>query len=110
MAKNSAYMELYERTLARSIRRLHEGTDKPAGRIRLSPAIKGPTPIAYFSTEYGLHESLPIYSGGLGILSGDHLKTASDLHVPLVAVGLLYRCGYFRQRIDKDGWQVAEYP
>jgi len=67
-------------------------------------------PIAYFSTEYGIHESLPIYSGGLGVLSGDHLKSASDLRVPLVAVGLLYRCGYFVQQISHDGRQTALYP
>ena len=61
--------------------------------------------IAYFSFEYGLHESLPNYSGGLGILSGDHLKSASDLGLHLVAVGLLYRKGYFRQDLNDDGWQ-----
>ncbi len=61
--------------------------------------------IAYFSFEYGLHESLPNYSGGLGILSGDHLKSASDLGIPLIAVGLLYRKGYFRQYLNNDGWQ-----
>lgn len=61
--------------------------------------------IAYFSAEYGLHESLPIYSGGLGVLAGDHLKSASDLGVPLVAVGLLYQKGYFRQYLNTDGWQ-----
>ncbi len=67
-------------------------------------------PVAYFSTEYGLHESLPIYSGGLGVLSGDHLKSASDLHLPLVAVGLLYRNGYFKQSIDDHGRQIPLYP
>ncbi len=66
--------------------------------------------VAYFSCEYGLDEGLPIYSGGLGILSGDHLKSASDLGIPLVAVGLLYRQGYFRQRLNADGWQMEEYP
>jgi starch phosphorylase len=67
-------------------------------------------PIAYFCMEYGLHQSLPIYSGGLGVLSGDHLKSASDLGVPLVAVGLLYRSGYFHQTIDADGRQQHLYP
>ena len=71
--------------------------------------LKGHT-IAYFSAEFGLHECLPIYSGGLGILAGDHLKSASDLGLPLVAVGLLYRQGYFRQRLTHDGWQQEEYP
>lgn len=66
-------------------------------------------PAAYFCAEYGVHQSLPIYSGGLGILAGDHLKSASDLNVPLVAVGLLYRFGYFRQKIAHDGWQDERY-
>ena len=65
--------------------------------------------IAYFSAEYGLDQTIAIYSGGLGILSGDHLKYASDLGIPLVAVGLLYKNGYFNQRIDKYGMQQAEY-
>jgi glycogen phosphorylase len=66
-------------------------------------------PVAYFSAEFGLHESLPIYSGGLGILAGDHVKSASDLGVPLVGIGLLYAQGYFRQRLDKSGWQHEDY-
>jgi len=66
--------------------------------------------VAYFSAEFGLDESLPIYSGGLGVLAGDHLKSASDLGVPLVAVGLLYRNGYFRQQLDASGWQGERYP
>ncbi len=66
-------------------------------------------PVAYFCAEYGVHNSLPIYSGGLGILSGDHLKSASDLNVPLVAVGLFYRYGYFRQKLSHDGWQEERY-
>ena len=65
--------------------------------------------IAYFSAEYGLDETLPIYSGGLGILSGDHLKSSSDLGIPLVAIGLLYKNGYFNQIIDKHGQQLTEY-
>ncbi|MCL2335500.1 MAG: alpha-glucan family phosphorylase, partial [Endomicrobia bacterium] len=64
---------------------------------------------AYFSTEFGVHESIPIYSGGLGILSGDHLKSASDMGLPLVGVGLLYRYGYFKQFLSFDGWQQEEY-
>jgi glycogen phosphorylase len=66
--------------------------------------------IAYFSMEFGLHESLPVYSGGLGILAGDHLKSASDLGLPLVGVGLLYRQGYFRQSLNLEGWQQEIYP
>jgi starch phosphorylase len=67
------------------------------------------TPVAYFCAEYGIHHSLPLYSGGLGILAGDHLKSASDINLPLVAVGLLYRYGYFRQRLTRDGWQEEHY-
>jgi glycogen phosphorylase len=66
--------------------------------------------IAYFSAEFGLHESLRIYSGGLGILAGDHAKSASDLGIPLVGVSLFYRQGYFRQQISRDGWQQEMYP
>jgi starch phosphorylase len=66
-------------------------------------------PVAYLSAEFGIHESLPIYSGGLGVLAGDHLKTASDLGLALVAVGLFYRESYFRQHIDREGQQHAEY-
>ncbi|MBI4468022.1 MAG: alpha-glucan family phosphorylase [Acidobacteria bacterium] len=66
-------------------------------------------PVAYFSAEFGLHESIPIYSGGLGILAGDHLKSASDLGIPLVGVGLYYDQGYFKQRLDLDGWQHEDY-
>jgi starch phosphorylase len=73
-----------------------------AGSLRVRP-------VAYFSAEFGIHESLPIYSGGLGVLAGDHLKSASDLGLPLVAVGLFYRESYFRQRLGKDGQQHAEY-
>ncbi len=69
-----------------------------------------PTGIAYFSMEFGVAEVLPNYSGGLGILAGDHLKSASDLGVPLVAVGLYYRSGYFRQSLTADGWQNETYP
>ncbi len=66
-------------------------------------------PVAYFSAEFGLHESLPIYSGGLGILAGDHIKSASDLGIPLVGVGLYYDHGYFRQRLDQEAWQHEAY-
>ncbi len=73
------------------------GADAPAG-------------IAYFSPEYGITSALPQYSGGLGILAGDHLKAASDLGVPLIALGLFYRAGYFRQSLSIDGWQQEQYP
>jgi starch phosphorylase len=71
-------------------------------------ALEGP--IAYFCAEYGIHESLGIYSGGLGVLAGDHMKSASDMALPVVGVGLLYRKGYFRQSIDADGHQEHAYP
>ncbi|MET0839618.1 MAG: alpha-glucan family phosphorylase, partial [Marmoricola sp.] len=69
-----------------------------------------PQAIAYFSPEYGITSVLPQYSGGLGILAGDHLKTASDLGVPLIGVGLLYQHGYFRQQFSREGWQQETYP
>lgn len=74
---------------------------------RVYPGFEGP--VAYFSAEFGLHESLPIYSGGLGVLAGDHVKSASDLGLDLVGVGLLYSQGYFRQRINADGVQEEVY-
>jgi starch phosphorylase len=79
---------------------------KDAGQ--LDARFRGP--VAYFCAEFGLHEHLQIYSGGLGVLAGDHLKTASDMGLPLVAVGLFYRQGYFRQSIDADGHQEHAYP
>ncbi len=75
---------------------------KQAGILR-------PRPVAYFSAEFGLHVSIPEYSGGLGVLSGDHIKSASDLGIPLVGIGLFYGQGYFRQHLDHDGWQQEEY-
>ena len=73
-------------------------------------AILGQGPVAYFSAEFGLHESLPIYSGGLGVLAGDHLKSVSDLGLPLVGIGLFYHEGYFTQALDATGWQKESYP
>ncbi|MBN1932336.1 MAG: alpha-glucan family phosphorylase [Desulfobacterales bacterium] len=66
--------------------------------------------IAYFSMEFGIHESLPLFAGGLGVLAGDHLKSASDMALPLTGIGLLYRKGYFHQFLNRDGWQQEEYP
>lgn len=71
---------------------------------------EAPKGIAYFSPEYGIASALPQYSGGLGILAGDHLKTASDLGVPIIAIGLFYRSGYFRQSLSRDAWQQERYP
>jgi len=69
-----------------------------------------PTAVGYFSMEFGVSEVLPNYSGGLGVLAGDHLKASSDLGLPLIGVGLLYQSGYFRQSLSLDGWQVEHYP
>src|SRR5215217_8761685 len=88
---------------------------------RLQTALKGTSwfksrtgsplgTVAYFSPEFGITEAVPQYSGGLGVLAGDHLKASSDLGVPLVGVGLLYRHGYFRQSLNSDGWQQERYP
>ena len=105
---NRSYLHLYGQIMKQFDDYMNDRQLSPA--IQSVPEIRGSSPIAYFSTEYGLHECLPIYSGGLGTLSGDHLKTASDMNIPLVAVGLLYRSGYFRQVIDRNGVQIAEYP
>jgi starch phosphorylase len=79
-------------------------------RVRKGPAPPDGKLIAYFSAEYGLTECLPVYSGGLGILSGDHLKSSSDQDYPLIGLGLLYQQGYFRQFLNPDGWQQERYP
>ena len=106
-AESESYTNLYSQVLQRFDDYMGErGLAKAAAGLN---SIKWSAPVAYFSTEYGIHECLPIYSGGLGVLSGDTLKTASDLNIPTVGVGLLYKCGYFRQVIDKDGIQQAEY-
>jgi glycogen phosphorylase len=86
--------------------RAYMGRQDTYGKLRKeSPLQEGP--VAYFSAEFGFHESVPNYSGGLGILSGDHCKSASDLDLPFVAITLLYKQGYFRQQIGKDGWQES---
>ena len=96
----------YRDRLEKFDRKFEEYISQPVNGVR---EISGEHPVAYFCAEYGVHNSLPNYSGGLGILAGDHLKSASDLNIPLVAVGLLYRYGYFRQRIAHDGWQEEAY-
>lgn len=90
-------------------RRLHEYLQSTHTWGMRNAGVLWARPVAYFSAEFGLHESIPIYSGGLGILAGDHIKSASDLAVPLVGVGLYYDQGYFRQRLDLEGWQHEEY-
>jgi starch phosphorylase len=97
------------------VRRVAEGFDaymSAGGRTWAAEharALTHTNPVAYFCAEFGVHHSLPLYSGGLGILAGDHLKSASDLGLPLVAIGLLYHHGYFRQRLRRDGWQEEAY-
>lgn len=105
MAQDKDYLTLYDS--------LFETFDayfkKETWSQKNHPELKNP--IAYFSMEFGLHETLPIYSGGLGVLAGDHLKEASDLGLPLIGIGFMYAQGYFTQRISEDGWQEAlNYP
>ena len=89
-------------------RRLRDAIDAPRWfQGRNESALRQ---IAYFSPEFGIAAALPQYSGGLGILAGDHLKAASDLGVPIIGVGLFYRAGYFRQSLSSDGWQLEQYP
>ncbi|WP_329567736.1 alpha-glucan family phosphorylase [Kitasatospora sp. NBC_01266] len=89
---------------------LHDYLSGPRWYQSYEPLGGRPAAIAYFSPEYGIAAALPQYSGGLGILAGDHLKAASDLGVPLIGVGLFYRHGYFRQSLSRDGWQQERYP
>jgi glycogen phosphorylase len=104
---NSDFMVQAQQVIAEFDRYMANGADHWFHR-RHAKDLQGP--IAYFCAEYGLHESLGIYSGGLGVLAGDHMKAASDMALPLVGVGLLYRNGYFRQTIDADGHQEHRYP
>ena len=104
---NSAFMAEYESILREFDAYMSNGKGHWFQR-RHATDLDGP--IAYFCAEYGFHESLGIYSGGLGVLAGDHMKTASDMALPLVGVGLMYRKGYFRQTIDADGHQEHAYP
>ena len=104
MAADGGYVEWAERERAG----LREYLSEP--RWFQSLGARVPATIAYFSPEFGITEALPQYSGGLGILAGDHLKAASDLGVPLLGVGLFYKAGYFSQSISPDGWQQERYP
>jgi starch phosphorylase len=100
-ARDAAFLAAYDAAIA--------AYDAYRGQAAPDARFAPDGPVAYFCAEFGLHESLPIYSGGLGILAGDHCKTASDLRLPFVGVGLLYRQGYFDQAIDADGRQHAQY-
>ncbi|MEO6809153.1 MAG: alpha-glucan family phosphorylase [Isosphaeraceae bacterium] len=108
LEKRTADLALHSR-IDYAFRRLHDylKNDDSWGATYASPLRS--RPVAYFSMEFGLHESLPIYSGGLGVLAGDHLKSASDLGIPLVGIGILYNQGYFRQSLNADGWQEENY-
>lgn len=107
MAADPAFADRLQRLSARF--NDYQNDTRPWPKLNLSPQITCDHPIAYFCAEYGVHSSLPLYSGGLGILAGDHLKSASDLNLPLVAVGLFYRFGYFRQSLRRDGRQEETY-
>ncbi|MBV9617061.1 MAG: alpha-glucan family phosphorylase [Ktedonobacteraceae bacterium] len=106
-AENSAYLDAYDSVIRDFDHYMHPRPDETWFTLNY-PGLADKT-IAYFSAEFGIHEALPIYSGGLGILSGDHCKEASDLGLPFVGVGFLYPQGYFRQRVTRDGVQEAFY-
>ncbi len=104
----AAELVLYSR-INHAFRRLKEYMSATQVWGKTHAGVLGSKPVAYFSLEFGVHESVPIYSGGLGVLSGDHIKSASGLGVPLVAIGLFYDQGYFKQHLDIEGWQQEEY-
>src|SRR6476661_1328997 len=104
-AKDDGYLAQLKRVYAHFRAHMDE-----VGWYATQHADKPRLRVAYFSAEFGVHESLPIYSGGLGILAGDHLKSASEIGLPLAGVGLLYRNGYFQQYLSADGWQQEAYP
>ncbi|GIW95059.1 MAG: alpha-glucan phosphorylase [Pirellulaceae bacterium] len=108
LAVRAAEMVLFSR-INYAYRRLKEYLAETQTWAATHAGVLGARPVAYFSAEFGLHESIPIYSGGLGVLSGDHIKSASGLGVPLVAVGLFYDQGYFKQHLDQHGYQQEEY-
>ena len=101
-------MVLYSR-IHHAYRQLKDYVSAQQTWARTHAGVLGAQPVAYFSAEFGIHESVPIYSGGLGVLSGDHIKSASGLGVPLVAIGLFYSQGYFKQRLNGEGYQEEEY-
>jgi starch phosphorylase len=101
VANDRHYLEIYDRVMSDYDQYMGE---KNTWFAKNYPDVKDQL-IAYFSFEFGLHESLPVYAGGLGVLSGDHLKESSDLGIPLVGLGFIYRQGYFSQHVTEDGWQ-----
>ena len=107
--QNISSDEFFLERLAKTRESLEKYKSETKTSFEFEEANKEPV-IAYFSAEYAISLSLPIYSGGLGVLAGDHLKSASDLNLPLVAIGLCYQKGYFRQNLTGDGWQQERYP
>src|SRR3954452_24083061 len=108
LERRAAEMALHSR-IDYAFRRLNDYLKNDDSWGAIHAASLRSRPVAYFSMEFGLHESLPIYSGGLGVLAGDHLKSASDLGIPLVGIGILWDEGYFRQSLNSDGWQQETY-
>ncbi|WP_161880268.1 alpha-glucan family phosphorylase [Deinococcus alpinitundrae] len=108
LSSDPDYLADYREVMADFDAYMHKGKSGKGDvwSAKTAPDLK---PVAYFSMEYGFHESLPIYSGGLGVLAGDHCKSASDLGLPFTAVGMLFHQGYFRQLFNKDGWQEEAY-
>ncbi len=104
-AEDESLLELFDRAMAALDAARHD-TDTFWHRRMGAGATRV---IAYFSAEFALHQSLPIYAGGLGVLAGDHCKEASDLGLPLVGVGFMYPQGYFKQRVSPEGWQQEDY-
>jgi starch phosphorylase len=104
----AAELVLYSR-INQAYRRLKEYMAAESTWSNIHAGVLGSKPVVYFSAEFGIHESVPIYSGGLGVLAGDHIKSASGLGIPLIAVGLFYDQGYFKQQLDIDGYQHEEY-
>jgi len=108
LERRAAELQLHSR-INYAYRRMREYLEGPRTWGARHAGVLRPRPVAYFSAEFGVHESLPVYSGGLGVLAGDHIKSASDLDIPLIGIGLFYGQGYFRQRLDSNGWQQEEY-
>ncbi len=103
--KDKEFMSLYDTVISKFESYMNDKTSY----VKYGDKLNNKNPVAYFSMEYGFHECMPIYSGGLGVLSGDHLKSASDINIPLIGVGLFYRETYFKQIINKDGYQEESY-
>jgi starch phosphorylase len=104
LAEDDSFLAHLQRVRERFQRRVTDNFDQSRS------AYEKIGPVAYFSMEFGIHESIPLFAGGLGVLAGDHLKAVSNMALPLVGIGLLYRKGYFRQYLNPDGWQQEDYP